>query len=137
MPKQASRTTRNLSCVGFAFQIRRKCGYANPLRINSPATATGTLAIRGRAGRDDTAHHVGTTGTKPAQDLPLLSTLADFDALLDRLCDLFRYPADMREEMRQARRRMAPGNVPAELDAMRELVNSIEAVNHRSIAERR
>jgi len=65
--------------------------------------------------------------TEPAQGLPLLAALAEFDALIERLCDLSRYPADVREEMRQARRRMAPDNVPAELDAVRELVKRAEA----------
>ena len=65
--------------------------------------------------------------TEPAQDLPLLAALAEFDALIERLCDLSRYPADVREEMRQARRCMAPGNVSAELDAVRELVKRAKA----------
>jgi hypothetical protein len=65
--------------------------------------------------------------TEPAQDLPLLAALAEFDALIERLCDLSRYSADLREELRQARRCMAPGNVPAELDAVRELVKRAEA----------
>jgi len=64
--------------------------------------------------------------TEPAQDLPLLAALAEFDALIERLCDLCRFPADVRENMRQARRRMAPGNVPAELDAVREHVRRHE-----------
>ena len=65
--------------------------------------------------------------TEPAQDLPLLAALAEFDGLIERLCDLSRFPADVREEMRQARRCMAPGNVSAELDAVRELVKRAEA----------
>ena len=65
--------------------------------------------------------------TEPAQDLPLLAALAEFDALIDRLCDLSRYPADVREEMRQARQHMAPCNVPAELDAVRDLVKRAES----------
>jgi len=57
---------------------------------------------------------------EPAQDLPLLAALAEFDALIERLCDLSRYPADVRENMRQARRRMSPDNLRLELPVMRE-----------------
>lgn len=62
-----------------------------------------------------------------SQDLPLLAALAEFDALIERLCDLRNHPADVREQMRQVLRRMAPYNVPGELDAVRELVKQAEA----------
>ena len=70
--------------------------------------------------------------TEPAQDLPLLAALAEFDALIDRLCELSKHPPEVREEMRRVRYGMAPCNVPRELEEVRELVRRAEsrAANH-------
>lgn len=65
--------------------------------------------------------------TEPAQDLPLLAACLEFQALIERLCDLSNHPADVRAQMRRVSRCMAPGSVTVELDAVRELVKRAEA----------
>lgn len=62
---------------------------------------------------------VANDDSDPAQDLPLLAAAEEFETLIERLCDLRRYPADVREEMRATRKRMSPNNVRAELSWLR------------------
>jgi len=99
---------------------------AGALRFKAPAEAmTPELTARMRAAKPElmailAGDLAANDDTEPAQDLPLLAALAEFDALIDRLCDLSRYPADVRENMRQARRRMSPDNLRLELPVMRE-----------------
>ena len=59
-------------------------------------------------------------------DLPLLAAIAEFDALIERLCDLSKHSPNVRERMRQVRRHMAPVNIPRELESVRCLVKHIE-----------
>ena len=57
--------------------------------------------------------------TVPAPDLPLLEALEEFDALIDRLCNKHRYSESVRAEMMNARRRMSPDALRAELPIIR------------------
>lgn len=70
--------------------------------------------------------------TEPAPDLPLLAALAEFDALIDRLCAWSKHPPAVREEMRRIRFGMAACNVPREIEVVRELVKLAESrtANH-------
>ena len=102
-------------------------GAARPTTLMVPGPVKASrVTIPQPAGRD----------AEPSRNLPLLAALAEFDQLIERLCDLSRYPADMREEMRQARRHMAPGRVTAELEAVRNLVKKAEASNATSADKR-
>lgn len=71
------------------------------------------------------------------QDLPLLAAVVEFDTLIERLCDLSKYPADVREEMRQVLKKMAPVNVLDELNAVREQVRTLEAGEKAATADDR
>jgi hypothetical protein len=51
-----------------------------------------------------------------------LADLAEMDRLIHRLCDLEGFPDEIRARMLDARRRMAPAIVPAELANLRRAV---------------
>ena len=63
----------------------------------------------------------------PAPDLSLLAAVNEFEALIERLCGLRRHPPDIRAQLRAASHRMMPARVPDELEAMRALVERVEA----------
>lgn len=124
-----------LAATGDRLKIEAAPGIITPeLTARLKASKPELLAIlAGNAAANDAPE----ADTEPAQDLPLLAALAEFDALIERLCDVSRYPADVREEMRQARRRMSPDNLRLELPVMREHLARAEAGDRAAVADDR
>lgn len=93
----------------------------------APGIITPELTARLKAAKPDLLAILG--GAMPpaddgelSQDLPLLAALDEFDALIERLCDLRRYDDATRNTMRETRLRMSPDSVRAELPLMRKFV---------------
>ena len=93
----------------------------------APGIITPELTARLRAAKPDLLA-ILSSAKAPAddgelsQDLPLLAALDEFDALIERLCDLRRYDDATRNTMRATRLRMSPDAVRAELPRMRKFV---------------
>lgn len=63
-------------------------------------------------------------GGDPADSI--LDALAEYDMLIHRLCDLRSDSQEHREKLLQARRSMAPAELPGDLEAFRQIVNRSE-----------
>ena len=61
--------------------------------------------------------------SEPAQDLPLLAACEEYQALIERLCDLSRYDDDTRRRMHAARCRMSPESLWNDLPRMQVVVH--------------
>lgn len=103
---------------------------AGQLRFKAPAgVMTPDLTERLKAAKPEllailAGQPAANDDTPPEQDLPLLAALAEFDGLIERLCDARAWPDAVRTEMREARRRMSPDNVRKELPYMRQQVRN-------------
>lgn len=106
---------------------------AGALRFKAPAGAMQPeLLDRLRAAKPEllailAGSDAANEDSEPAPDLPLMAAVAEYVALLDRLCDLRKHSADTRAELLAASHRMMPAQVPAELDVLRALVRRVEA----------
>ena len=56
----------------------------------------------------------------------ILEALAEYDALIHRLCDCRGDSREHRERLLKARRLMAPADLPGDLEAFRQIVNQSE-----------
>ena len=108
---------------------------AGALRFKAPAGAMPPeLLDRLRAAKPELLEILASgvasnDGAEPAQDLPLLAAVNEFEALIDRLCDLRKHSPETRAQLRAASRRMMPARVPVELDALRALVGRVEGMD--------
>jgi hypothetical protein len=91
-----------------ADQIRFSAppGVMTPGRLNR--VREHKAALLGLLSKDNTEDKAG-------PDLPLLAAIAEFDALIDRLCDNDRHSPAVKQEMRANRKRMSPERVLREL----------------------
>ena len=116
---------------------------AGALRFKAPAGAMQPeLLDRLRAAKPELLAMLGGAGAaneggEPAPDLPLLAAVNEFEALIERLCDLRQHPAAIRAQLRAASHRMMPARVSVELDAMRTLVGHLEAAERAIPADDR
>lgn len=97
---------------------------AGALRFKAPAGAiTPDLTARLKAFKPELLAILANDDSEPAQDLPLLAVLVEFDALIERLSDLRRYDDETRGLMRTIRSRMSPDSIRTELPIVRRRVN--------------
>lgn len=102
---------------------------AGALRFKAPAGAmTPELTARLKVAKPDllailAVDALANDDTDAGPDLPLLAAVQEFEALIERLCDLSRYDDDTRRRMHTARCHMSPESLCNDLPRMRALVD--------------
>lgn len=58
----------------------------------------------------------------------ILDAIAEYDRLINRLCDLRGDPQEHRDRLLHARRSMAPADIPDDLERFKQVVNKVERI---------
>ena len=105
--------------MSYLDRLRAKISPDAPKPEPTKPTKPGSVSFVGARPAPSRQISAANDDTEPAQDLPLLAAIAEFDGLIARLCDARGWSDVVRVDLLETRKRMRPDAIRDELPTMR------------------